>query len=462
MTTPMTTMPLDRTTAPSPTEPRPYHFPHITRTTLPNGLRILVAENHNAPLVSLRALVRSGADHDVAAKAGLAAIVADMLDEGAGERDAIRIAEDVGILGGSLGTGADWDASYISLDVLSRNTEASLAIFGDVTARPTLPAEELERVRAERLNDLLQQRNEPSAIAGKRFASLLYGTGAYGNSVGGNPDSVARITLDDVKAFYEQHYIPNHSSVVVSGAIAPAEAIELVTRTLGDWQSRPEPARPTVAPRPIDASRIYIIDRPQAVQSEIRVGHVGVARTTEDYFALSVMNAIFGGVFNSRINLNLRERHGYTYGARSQFAFRRQAGPFVVAAPVRNEVTTESVSEMLSELRRIRTGDIEDRELDDTKSYLMGVFPATVQTASDIASRLVDMELYGLPEDYFDRYRENIAAIGKDDITRVANKYLDPDRVLIVIVGNATQIREPLGQLGFPMHEMDIDGNGIA
>jgi zinc protease len=454
-------MTIDRSIAPLPTEPRPYHFPHITRTTLPNGLRVLVAENRNAPLVSLRALVRSGADHDSAKTAGLAAITADMLDEGAGDRDAIRLAEDIGTFGGSLGTGADWDASYISLDVLSRNAEPTVAIFGDVTARPTLPPDGLERVRAERLNDILQQRNEPGAIAGKRFASLLYGTGAYGNSVSGNADSVARITLDDVRRFYQEHYLPNNSSVVVSGDIDAPAAIDLVTRTLGHWKPAIEPPRPVVTPLVLEASKIYVIDRPQAVQSEIRIGHVGVPRSCEDYFALSVMNAVFGGVFNSRINLNLRERHGYTYGARSQFAFRRQAGPFVVAAPVRNEVTRESVTEMVSELRRIRTGDIDNRELDDTKSYLMGVFPATVQTASDIASRLVDMELYGLPDDYFDRYRENIAAVTKDDITRVATKYLDPDRILIVIVGSAKDIREPLGTLGLPVHEMDIDGNAL-
>jgi zinc protease len=458
----MTTTPFDRSTAPEPSAPRPYRFPDITRTTLPNGLRILIAENHNAPLVSFRALVRSGADHDTVESAGLASIAADMLDEGAGNRDAIQLAEDVGTLGGALGTGADWDASYISLDVLSSNSDAAGSIFGDVTARATLPPDGLERVRAERINDLLQQRNEPAAIAGKRFANLLYGTGAYGNSVSGNAETVAKITIDHVRRFYEQHYIPNHSSVVVSGDIDAARAIELVTRILGDWKQGPEPPRPTVAPRAIDRSRIYVIDRPQAVQSEIRVGHVGVARSTEDYFALSVMNAIFGGVFNSRINLNLREKHGYTYGARSQFAFRRQAGPFVIAAPVRNEVTGESIREVLAELRRIRTGDIESHELDDTKSYLMGVFPATVQTASDIAGRLIDMELYGLPETYFDHYRENIAAISKEDITRVANKYLDPDRVLIVVVGNAKQIREPLGTFGYPLHELDIDGNMLA
>ena len=454
--------PVDRSSAPPPAEPRPYHFPHITRTTLPNGLRVLVAENHNAPLVSLRALVRSGADHDTQHNAGLASLTADLLDEGAGNRDAIQLAEDVGTLGGALGTGADWDASYVSLDVLARTSEDALAIFADVTARATLPEEGLERVRAERLNEILQQRNEPGAIAAKRFSNLLYGTGAYGNSVVGNAETVANISIDDVRRFYAQHYLPNNSSVVIAGDIESARAIDLVTRALGDWQRGAEVPRPAPAPRAIDASRIYVVDRPQAVQSEIRVGHLGVPRSCEDYFPLSVMNAIFGGVFNSRINLNLREKHGYTYGARSQFAFRRNAGPFVVAAPVRNEVTRESVSEMLSEMRRIRTGDIETRELEDTKNYLIGVFPASVQTASDVASRLLDMELYGLSEDYFDRYRENIAGVTKDDVERVAKKYLDPDRVLIVIVGNAAQIREPLGGLGMPMHELDIDGNMLA
>lgn len=454
--------PVDRSSAPQPAEPRPYHFPHVARATLPNGLRVLVAENHNAPLVSFRALIRSGADHDTAHTAGLASMTADLLDEGAGVRDAIRLAEDVGLLGGALGTGADWDASYISMDVLARTSEDALSIFADVAARPTLPEEGLERVRAERLNDILQQRDEPGAIAGKRFSHLLYGTGAYGNSVSGNADSVARITLDDVRRFHAQHYIPNNSAVVVAGDIDSARAIDLVTRALGDWQRGEEVPRPTPEPRPIDASRIYVIDRPQAVQSEIRVGHLGVPRSCEDYFPLYVMNAIFGGVFNSRINLNLRERHGYTYGARSQFAFRRHAGPFVVAAPVRNEVTRESVTEMLAELRRIRTGDLEPRELEDTKSYLIGVFPASVQTASDVASRLVDIELYGLSEDYFDRYRENIAAVTQEDVARVAQKYLDPDRVLIVVVGNASEIREPLGGLGMPVHEMDIDGNMLA
>jgi zinc protease len=246
--------------------------------------------------------------------------------------------------------------------------------------------------------------------------------------------------------------------MVITGDVDPARAIADVTKLFADWERVDVPQRPPIAPRPMESSRIYLIDRPAAVQSEIRVGHVGVPRACEDYFALSVMNALLGGVFNSRINMNLREKHGYTYGARSVFAFRRQAGPFVVSAPVRNEVTRESVSEMLGELRRIREGDVEEQELNDTKNYLMGVFPATVQSASEVAGRLLDMELYELPHDYFDRYRENIGAVTKEDVERVAAKYIDPDRAVIVIVGNASQIREPLGALGMPIHELDIDG----
>jgi zinc protease len=452
---------IDRTAAPEPGAPRPYHFPHIHRTTLDNGLRVLVAENHNAPIVALRAIVKSGADHDVTELAGLASLAADLLDEGAGNRDAIGLAEDVGRLGGALGTGADWDASYISIEVLSRTVNEAVAILGDVSFRATFPADALERVRSERMMEILQQRDEPAAIAGKRFSGLLYGSGAYGNPIIGTSDSVTRITLDDARRFYEQHYVPNNASVVVSGDIKPNDAVDLVRGAFGSWKRGEEPPRPTIKPNSIEGSRIYLIDRPQAVQSEIRVGHIGVSRSSDDYFPINVMNALLGGIFNSRINLNLREKHGYTYGARSTFAFRRGAGPFVVSAPVRNEVTRESVEEVLSELRRIRTGDVEARELDETKSYMMGVFPATVQSASDIASRLLDMELYSLPEDYFDRYRENIGAITRDDIARVANKYVDPDRALIVIVGNAAQVREPLGTLGMPLHEIDIEGNQV-
>lgn len=455
-------MTIDRNVAPQPGPPRPYHFPHVARRTLSNGLRLLVAENHNAPLVSMRTLVRSGADYDTPELAGLASLTAELLDEGAGTRDAIRLAEDLGLLGASLGSGTDWDASYISVDSLSRTFAEAFAIFADVNRQPLLPQSSLERVQAERLMELLQQRDEPAAIAGKRFSNLIYGNGTYGNTVIGNPESVARITVDDVREFYETHYVPNQSTIVIAGDVDAPTALDTASRFFSDWPAAELPSRPQISPKTFESSRIYLIDRPTAVQSEIRIGHIGIPRSTADYFALSVMNALLGGVFNSRINLNLREKHGYTYGARSMFAFRRQAGPFVVSAPVRNEVTRESVTEVLAELRRIRTGDVETMELEDTKNYLMGSFPSTVQSSADIAGRLLDMELYDLPMDYFDRFRENIGSVSKSDVEHVAEKYIDPDKAIIVIVGNASQIREPLGTLGMPIHELDIEGMAIA
>ncbi len=450
-----------RATAPQPGPPRPYQFPHVTRKTLPNGLHIVVAENHAAPLVAARAIIRSGADHDTPEQAGLASLTSELLDEGAGSRDAVRMAEDTGRLGASIGSGADWDASYVSVDVLARNANAALEIFADVIRRPMLPAASLERLRSERLNELIQQRDEASAIAGKRFSNLLYAGGTYGNSVVGNPESVVNIKLDDVRRYYQSQYVANNTTVVVTGDIDADTIVALIERLFTDWPKKADPKPPTIKPAKFEKSSIYLIDRPTAVQSEIRVGHLGVPRATEDYFPLTVMNALLGGVFNSRINLNLREKHGYTYGARSAFAMRRQAGPFVVSAPVRNEVTLEAVSEVLSELRRIRTGDVDAQELGDTKAYLAGVFPATVQTASDIAGRLLDMDLYGLPHDYFDKYRETITAVSKDDVERVAKKYIDPDRMIIVIVGNVKQIQEPIGTLGYPVQHLDIDGNAL-
>ncbi len=455
-------MTIDRNIPPEPGAPRPYRFPRVARRALENGLRLLVAENHNAPLVSMRMLFRSGADYDTRQLAGLASLTAELLDEGAGARDAVRLAEDLGLLGASLGSGADWDASFVSVDTLSRTFAEAFAIFADANRRPMLPQASLERVQSERLMELLQQRDEPASIAAKRFSNLIYGNGAYGNTVIGNPESVERITVDDVRRYYATHYVPNNASIVIAGDIDAEDALDAASCLFSDWPAASVPPRPQITPKSLEPSRIYLIDRPTAVQSEIRIGHLGISRSTADYFALSVMNALLGGVFNSRINLNLREKHGYTYGARSMFAFRRQAGPFVVSAPVRNEVTRESVTEVLAELRRIRTGDVETQELDDTKNYLMGSFPSTVQSSSDIAGRLIDMELYDLPQDYFDRYRENIGTVSKSDVEHVAEKYIDPEQVIIVIVGNASEIREPLGSLGMPVHELDIEGMAIG
>lgn len=451
-----------RAQAPAPAAARPYRFPDVTRITLDNGMRVLVAENHNAPLVSIRVLVRSGADHDPADHSGLAAMTADLLDEGAGGRTALQIAEDVGGLGGTLQTGAGWDSSFASIDLLSRNAERGLGIIADVVMRPAFAAAEVDRVRKERLTTLLQQRDQAATIASNRFEQFVYGGTPYGRTILGVEATLRRITRSDVTSFHKRHYLPNNVSLIITGDITPAAAREMAQRAFASWKRGADVAAVRVAPQAMESSRIFLVDRPQAVQSEIRIGHVGVARSTPDYFPLLTMNSLLGGVFGSRINLNLRERHGYTYGARSSFAYRREAGPFVVSTPVRNEVTGASVREILSELQRIRSGDVTDDELRDAKNYLMGVFPNTVQTASDLASRLTEMELYGLPENYFDTYRERIAGVTREDIAHVANKYVHPDRVAIVVVGRVSDVQPQLSELQIPVATYDIEGRQIA
>lgn len=453
---------IDRTRAPEPAAPRPYRFPSVTRRTLANGLRVVVAHRPGAPVVSVRAVVRSGADGDPEGKHGLAAFVAEMLDEGAGDRDAMTLAEAIAELGAALASGADWDASYVALDVLARNLDRGLPLMADVLCRPRFPERDIERARDEILTGLLQQNDDPASIAGKNFSRFLYEGTPYGHLVAGSETSVSAITRDDLVTFYGERFVPNNTSVVVAGDIDPDAAMAMIERDLAGWRRGRDASALAISPRPFDSCRVYVIDRPDSVQSEIRIGHVGVPRSCEDYFPLLIMNSILGGVFNSRIMLNLRERHGFTYGARSGFAFRRHAGPFVVSTAVRNEVTTDAVREIILELERIRSGDVDETELAESKNYLVGTFPATVQSASDLANRLQEMELYGLPEDYFDHYRDRLQSVTADDVTRVARKYVEPRRAAIVIVGKASEIEGPLATLGHPVGLYDLDGMPIA
>lgn len=451
-----------REKAPAASEARPYRFPDVERFTLANGMRVLVARTTNAPLVTVRAAVRSGASHDPTKKPGLATLTADLVDEGAGKRRAIELAEAIGDLGASLNAGADWDVSFVNLDILSSQLSKGFPIFADVVRYPRFESVDFERVKKERMTALVQQRDQAPAIASKRFSQFVYGNTAYGRPMGGTEASVESLTREDVKGFYKRHWVPNNVSLIITGDIDVATARSLAEEYFASWKRGPKVPTITVAAPSIARSQIFLVDRPAAVQSEILVGHAGVSRSTEDYFPLVTMNAILGGLFTSRLNLNLREKHGYTYGARSQFAFRTQPGPFSAGAAVRNAVTSESVKETVGELKRLRSGDITDAELDFAKNYLSGVFPATVQSASQLAQRITELELYNLPADYFDHYRERIAAVTKDDIARVAQKYVDPDKSVILVVGKASEVGEPLRALGYPVALYDVEGKPVT
>ena len=450
-----------RATPPAPAEPRPYRFPDVHRHELPNGMKLLLAVRRSAPLMTVRAVVHSGAEHDPLDQPGIAVFTAEMLEEGAAGRGSMEIAGEVAELGAALYCGADWDASLVSIDALGRHLDSAVSITRDLVRFPEFPPDELERMRKERLTAILQQKDDPSVIAAHLFNRFVFGKTSYGNPSTGTEESIRGLTRAEVESFYARHYAPNNTSLLVTGDIDPDQVIRSATEAFGSWERREQAVHKPPQPEAHDATRVYLVDRPGSVQSEIRLGHVGVARDCEDYFPLMVMNAILGGVFTSRLNLNLREKHGYTYGIRSSFSMRRSAGPFVISTAVRNEVTSGAIREILSELDLMREGELSAEELAVARDYLEGVFPATVQSAHDLSARLQEMELYGLPHDYFDHYRERIAAVDAEEIRRVANKYLDPARAAIIVVGKAEDVEAPLRALEHPVGLFDIEGNAV-
>lgn len=435
-----------RETAPAPGPPRPYHFPAVERVVLPNGLRILTAAVDSAPVVAVRAVVRQGADHDPASRPGLASFVADMIDEGTANRSAMEIAGDIADLGASLSSGCDWDGSYLMLDVLTRNLDAGLDIFADVLSNPLFAENEIDRTRRERLTTILQNRDDPGMVASETFAREVYRGTPYQNPVIGTVESLKALARDELTSFHEANFSPELTSIVVTGNFDAEVVRQRIEGLLGRQEPKGRPLELSFTPPPVESTRVIIADRPKAVQSEIRIGHPGVDRSTPDYYPIIVMNAILGGVFTSRLNLNLRERNAFTYHVRSGFSMRKNPGSFNVSTAVRTEVTADAVREILGELKRMQSGDLTLEELDESKNYMMGVFPATVQTAGNLASRLEDMEIYGLPDDWFDQHRERIGAVSTEQVVAAARTYIDPDKVVIVVAGNADAIRESMGE----------------
>lgn len=441
------------TPRPSPGSPRPYRFPAFEERRLANGLTVVIAPVHKLPIVSAHTVIHSGAALDPAGREGLAAIVASLVTEGAGTMDGAALTERFELLGTGLDTSAGWDATSLRLTVTPARLPAALALLAGVLREPLLPERELERLREERLAELLQMRAEPRSLADEEFSRVVYAPDArYAKPEGGGEESVRALTLDDVRAWHQAHFTPANTTLILAGDIDADAGEELVAAAVGDWTSSGNAERRHAENADAQAaagpSRLRIVMREGAAQSEVRVGHVGLPRKHPDYFPAAVMNAILGGLFSSRINLNLREEHGYTYGAFSEFDWRVGAGPFVVASAVQSDATAESVREVLNEIDKMRAADVTDAELSLATDFLQGVFPIRYESAQAIAGALANMFIYGLPRDYFDRYRERIGAIRPADVRRAAVEYLHPEQLYIVVVGVPETIETPLAALG--------------
>jgi len=446
-------------TRPLPGAPRPYRFPAFESTRLSNGIEVVVAPVARLPLVSVRIIVDAGSSMESLAESGLAALTASALAEGTARADAATLAAEFERLGGALSTGSAWDATQVATTVLSEHFDAAFGLLGEVVRSPAFAAREVDRLREERLAELLELRTEPRGLADERFAGMLFRSGSrYSLPEDGPESTVSGLTAAHCRAWHAARFVPAATTVVVCGDVTVADAVRVVGAALGDWAGRAPPVH-AVDDSPATTTRaVHLIRRTDAPQTELRIGHVGLRRNHPDYFDVIVMNAILGGVFNSRINLNLREQHAYTYGAFSSFDWRRDAGPFAVSTAVATNVTADATREILRELERMRAGPPTPEELSLATSYLDGVFPIRFETTDAIATALATQRILHLPDDYFDTYRDRIRNVTPAGVARASREHLHVDALQVLAVGDSDTIRPGLEALGIgPVFDEPVD-----
>jgi zinc protease len=453
-----------RAPRPVPTAPREYHFPRFERRALANGMQLVVAHVPKLPLATVVVLTDAGAVCDTEGSEGTAQLTAKMLLEGTESYDGGELAERFERLGASIEASADWDAAAITMTTLVEHLSEAFDLLGEVVLSPAFRVRELERLKAERLAELLQLRAEPRGLADELFAKFLYKPSSrYARPEGGDEASSERIDRTAIVDFYQARYLAGGTTVVIAGDVTADRAEALVDRAFGKWDGR-APERVEADTRPARTNRaVHLVVKPDAPQSELRIGQVGIPRNHPDFFPVNVMNALLGGLFNSRINLNLREAHAYTYGAFSGFEWRRQAGPFVIHTAVKSDITDAAARETLFEVDRIRAEAVRPDELSLATSYLTGVFPIRFETTTAIAAALSVLTLHGLPEDYYDRYRDNVASVTSEKVLAAAQRYLDPSAFQMVVVGDPNTVRGALEALQFgPIVLYDVQGKPLA
>ena len=449
----------DRSHPPQPGPPAPLNLPKIQKQKLANGLPVWIVELHEVPVAQVNLVVLSGTANDPPGKYGIASLAAVMLEEGAGSRTALEVADAVDYLGADLGAATTSDLTAVRLHVPVARLADALPIMADVALRPTFPKDELERQRAQRLTSLLQGRDDPPTISSVAFSRILYGKGhRYGTPQMGTAENIKTFTADDLRGFYTSAFRPENAILLAVGDITADKAMPLFEKSFGSWKgsgaAAPEKLPPTDEP---PARQVYLVDKPGAAQSQIRIGRVGVPRSTADFFPIQVMNTILGGSFTSRLNNNLREVHGYTYGASSTFDMRAAAGPFYAAAGVQTDKTSDALKEFFNELNAILK-PVPAEELARAKNYVALRYPSAFETTGDISRRLEDALVYKLPDDYFAKYVQNIQAVTAADVQRVAQKYIRPDHLAVVIVGDLKAIEPGIRAMNLgPIKVMTID-----
>ena len=440
---------VDRSHPPQPGPPRPLKLPAFERMALSNGLPVVLVGMHEVPVVEVILVVRAGATADPAGREGLASMTADMLDEGAGGRDALALADAVDFLGATLETGADWDASTVSLRVPVARLGDALPLLADVALRPDFPDKELARLRKEALTALLQARDVPGRIASRALAEAVFGKAhRYGRPETGDATSLSALNVAELRAFHDERYTPAAATLVVVGDVTAESVLPLLEKAFGAWKALAgAPAAPPVpVPPQVRTRTVWLVDKPGSVQSAIRIGRVGLSWTDPQYAATEVMNTLLGGSFTSRLNDNLREKHGYTYGAHSGFARYRTAGLFVAMADVQTDKTAPALTEFMNELARIRTPATPE-EAERARSYAALRYPEQFETTQQVAGHVVEKVVYDLPDGFFEQFVPKALAVDAAAIQKAAEAEVDPHRIAIVVVGDRSKVEAPLWAL---------------
>jgi zinc protease len=448
---------------PKPGPSRVLQPPVPESAKLANGLTLVLSPRKGLPVVAANLVVRTGSDSNPLEKPGLANFTAAMLDEGTATRNALQIADQLAQIGANLGTRSTMDATFVEGASLKKNFSQTLDLIADVVLHPSFPADEIERQRASRLAQLVQQRENPGQLAAKIMATVLYGDRhPYGFTEIGTEDAVKAVAREDMQNFWKQNFVPGNAALIVAGDITMAELKPLAEKAFSGWAAG-TPVRPALgAPQTISA-RVVIVDKPGAPQTELRVVGIGAARSSPDFQAMRVMNTALGELFSSRINMNLREEHGYTYGASSQFVFRRAAGPFVAGTGVRTDVTAPAVTEILKEIRGMSEKPIDSEELRLSKDSLTRSLPSAFETSANVAASFSNIYIFDLGLDYFSKYAARVDAVTTAQAKTVAEKYLVPGKLIVIAVGDRAKIEPELRKLNLgPVEIRTADGKIAA
>jgi zinc protease len=440
-----------------------FSLPPIQKSKLSNGLNVWIVQQKELPIVSMNLVLNSGGTLDPADKSGVSSMTADMLDQGTKTRSAIDIANQLQAIGASVNAGAGWDATNVAMQTLTKNLDQALDIYSDVVLNPAFPDSEFEKLRRRSLVALRQRKANPVAVSNVVYNKVLYGDQPYARQLTGDEKSIAALTTGDLAKYYTANYRPNNATLIVVGDVDEKSVTPKLEKAFAGWKANGDVNTGDVGGEVMKAKPgIYFVDKPGAAQSSVSIGQVGVDRSNPDYYALQVMNSILGGGSAGRLFMNLREDKGYTYGAYSRFVFRRGAGPFSASAEVQTAVTRQSIQEFMKELNGIRGGiPVTPTELETNKQSIIRRYPSGFETVGAISNQLSNLAVYGLPDSYFNDFISKINSVTAEDVNRVANKYLDPSKMAIVIVGDWKVVEPGLKDLGYPVTILDTEGNPV-